>query len=581
MLGYNHTEPNNNHVIIAETIGFCNLFCVQMNNSVNLSPSMLNSMLTEALEEAQRRFDAQRLQYSQYHADPIGFGNKVLGQKYTSDVENLMRSVVENPITVAKSANATGKSHSAAALAVWFYTVFPTAKVFVTSAPPLENLQNILWGEIMTLVNRRRKLFEESKIKTLKIYRKPPGGNSDVEEEDAAQSFIAGVTIPQTGTADERKAKFSGKHAPYLLFIVDEGDAVPDDIYEGIESCMSGGFARLLVLFNPRAQRGPVFEMENTNRARVVQLSAFNHPNVIQGKDVIPGAVTRETVVRRINEWTRPAVEGETPSEEESFDVPPYLIGCSAKSLQGLAYPPLPSGKRVITDNAFSYMVLGRYPKQGVNQLISLESINAARKRYDAWVAEHGEVPPSIAPKLGLDVAEYGPDFNVPIIRYGGYVERVERIWQGVDPIMTADYAVAICRRKNITSAVIDGTGVGSAVAPYMARQQKGLRTVSAKFSAKPAPFIKTHLGEFFQLRDQLWWACREWLRTDPNAMLPPEPMLLEELLLPTYEVRDGRIFVMDKQTMRQKLGRSPNYADALVLTFVPAEKAKVVRLTD
>jgi len=547
-----------------------------------VSSTLVNTILTEAIEEAQRRFDAQRLQYSQYRTDPIGFGNKVLGHKYTSDVEDLMRSVVENPVTVAKSSNGVGKTFSAAAIAVWFYTVFPTSKTFLTSAPPLENLQNLLWGEITTIVNRRRKLFENSRIKTLKIYRKPPGNDmNEMQEEDAAQSFITGVTIPQTGTSEERKSRFSGKHASHILFIVDEGDGVPDEIYEGIDSCMSGGFARLLVLFNPRAQRGPVFNMENANRARVVQLSSFNHPNVITGKDIIPGAVTRETVVRRINDWTRPAVEGETPSDEESFDVPDCLVGCEVKSLQGLMYPPMKSGKRVITDNAFSYMVLGRYPKQGVNQLIALEDINNARKRYDAWVLEHGDKPPSVDPKLGLDVAEYGPDFNVPMIRYGSYVERVERIWQGVDVIMTADNAVAICRRKGITFAIIDGTGVGSAVAPYMTRQQKGLRTVSAKFSAKPLPFIKTHMGEFFQLRDQLWWALREWLRTDPNAMIPPEPMLLEEMLLPTYEVRNGKIYVMDKETMRQKLGRSPNYADALVLTFMPAEKAKVVRLSD
>ena len=63
--------------------------------------------------------------------------------------------------------------------------------------------------------------------------------------------------------------------------------------------------------------------------------------------------------------------------------------------------------------------------------------------------------------------------------------------------------------------------------------------------------------------------------------MLPPEPMLLEELMTPTYRIDDrGKIHMMDKDTMREKLKRSPNYADALILTFVPAERARIVMLS-
>jgi hypothetical protein len=44
--------------------------------------------------------------------------------------------------------------------------------------------------------------------------------------------------------------------------------------------------------------------------------------------------------------------------------------------------------------------------------------------------------------------------------------------------------------------------------------------------------------------------------------------MLLEELQTPTYEVSGGKIRVMKKETMRELLKRSPDRADALVLTF-------------
>ena len=75
-----------------------------------------------------------------------------------------------------------------------------------------------------------------------------------------------------SGTEAQREAKFSGKHAPYLLFILDEGDAIPDEVYRGIESCMSGGHARLLIMFNPRAEVGEAYRMERDGRANVIKL---------------------------------------------------------------------------------------------------------------------------------------------------------------------------------------------------------------------------------------------------------------------------------------------------------------------
>ncbi len=52
--------------------------------------------------------------------------------------------------------------------------------------------------------------------------------------------------------------------------------------------------------------------------------------------------------------------------------------------------------------------------------------------------------------------------------------------------------------------------------------------------------------------------------------MLPPDEMLTEELSIPTYEIKNGKVKVMDKKTMRGLLKRSPDRADALCLTFAP-----------
>lgn len=482
----------------------------------------------------------------------MGFGEKVLGESFTDEVRALMESVRDNPITIAKSANATGKTHGAARVATWFYKSFPGAQVYTAAAPPESNLKRLLWGEINTIFEKHPELFGFDRQASLQVSR-------------GAQEFIAGVTIPMSGSETQREAKFSGKHAPYLLFVIDEADAVPDEVFRGIESCMSGGHARLLCMFNPRHESGEVYRMERDGRANVVHLSAFNHPNVIEGRDAIPGAVTRETTVRRLNEWCRPLAEGERP-DSESFMLPGFLVGATAKSQSGKTYPPLQVGHYRIMQPAFSYMVLGQYPAQAENQLISREWVSRARARWDSYVQEHGEVPPiGTAALMGLDVAEFGIDANAGCFRYGGFVERLIS-WGGVDTVTTGDRAALEYKARETLRCNVDATGVGAGVAPHMQREE--CTAVGVKVASRPT--TKTELGEFYQLRDQLYWSCREWLRTDPGAMLPPDEQLIEELVVPTYEIRNGKIRVMDRDTMRELLKRSPDRASALILTFSP-----------
>jgi hypothetical protein len=319
----------------------------------------------------------------------------------------------------------------------------------------------------------------------------------------------------------------------------------------------------LLIMYNPRAEVGEAYRMERDGKANVVQLSAFNHPNVVLGEDKIPGAVTRETTVRRINEWTRPLVDEETV-DGDCFELPEFLVGATAKSPSGQYYPQLRAGFYKINESAFAYMVLGRYPTRGSTQLISKDWISQARSRWDAYVAQHGEIPPQgVSATLGQDVGEFGTDANVACFRYGGFVERLVA-WNGVDTIQTGDRAIAEYKARDVSRACVDGTGVGGGVGPHM--QRKGCSAFSVKVASKPTE--TTELGEFYILRDQLWWACREWLRTDPGAMLPPDEQLVEELQTPTYEVQNGKVRVMKKATMRELLKRSPDRADALCLTF-------------
>ncbi len=538
--------------------------------SANLSLSKI-----QIRAEAELRFRAQMgdpvahsyvFGYDTFAADPLGFNDLHLNAHFTEDIKKVIESVRDNQVTIAISANAVGKSFAAAHIAVWFYKVFSDSKVFLSSAPPEKNLKQILWGEVGTIIHRSPHIFQDDRI------------NEDMNIQRGSESFISGVVIPATGSPEQREAKFSGKHAPHILFIVDEGDAVPAEVYKGIESCMSGGYARLLIMFNPRADRGYVANMVKNHKGKVIYLSAFDHPNVITGEDKIPGAVTQAKTIERINEMTVALGENEKP-DIECFEVPAYLVGKITVDNVGNLYPPLAPGWRRVRNPEFFYKVLGKYPPQSESQLISRADVDAAQARWLSWVAMYGETPPPASiPLCALDVADIGTDSNVFSQKWGNWIPRL-RVWTGVDPDRAAVKAVDIIKSLGVDHKKVivnvDSTGVGAGVAPRM----RGLEIMEAKrVMVAASPTFKVDTGEFFQLRDQLWWSAMLWLRKDPGAMLPPDEELADELTTPTYWTgeRDRKIRISSRESMVASLGRSPDKASSIVLLFAPTNTAWV-----
>jgi len=517
--------------------------------------------LAKIEEQLDRRRGFERASYAQYIDDPVGFGEQVLGDTYPDEVKQLMESVRDNQITVAQSCTAFGKTHAAARIATWWYAVHDQCQVYTAAAPPESNLKKLLWGEIGSIAVGNPEVFVGSAQSSLHINRSP-------------NVFLTGVTIPASGSDAIRESRFSGKHSRNLLFILDEGDAIPDEVYRGIDGCMSGGNARLLIMFNPRAATGSAYRLIRDSRASVVKLSALCHPNVVTGTDGIPGAVTRETTLRRIHEWCRPLTEGEKP-DEECFELPEFLVGCGCLGTSGVPYAELQAGFYKVIDPAFSYMVLGRYPAQGSTQLISREWITAARARYDAYVKEHGDkIPPDADGVMGVDVSEFGSDANVVCTRYGTLVKPFDT-WKGMDTVTTGDKILSLYEQaERISTVNIDATGVGAGVAPQL--QRNGCAAVSVKVASSAT--LKNERGTFRCLRDQLCWEAREWLRTDPASMLPPDNELEEEMLAIKYYVEGGKLWVTPKgaspgddgtrETLRKLLRRSPDKFDAFTYTF-------------
>lgn len=509
----------------------------------------IKEQLAERLQglEADRRFQA-------YQNRPYEFSRDYFQEDYPPKIVEMMNSVRDYPVTLVRSANSIGKTFAAARIAIWWFKTYMESKVYTIAPGGTNALRRGIWAEIGSLARRHESLFRGNKVNILNIYR----------SED---SFIAGVNYPITGTPEEQEAGFSGKHAPHLLMIADEGDSIPEAIYRAINSCLTGSHGRLLVMFNPRQESGPLARMERDGLANVIELNAFDHPNVVEDKNIYPGAVDRATTVRRVNQWSRPLAPNEQP-DRECFEVPEYLVGEVGYDQAGNALPPLKAGYRKATENEMYYMVLGRYPARSTSQLISHTDIENARDRWDAYVAEFGEVPDD-QPVMGLDIAEFGADSTVATFRYENFVARQES-WYGVDPDLSASMGAEKYQKRNALACYVDANGVGAAVPHRMMRL--GAAAYGVKAHSKPTISCDLNgeiIGEFNSLDDQLWWQVREWLRTE-NAMLPPDEDLIEELVTPNYQIAGGKIKVTPKKDLKEILRRSPDKAESLKLTFSP-----------
>ena len=498
-----------------------------------------------------------------YQERPFDFFADKLGiTTLTDDQRVFVESVLNNKVTIAQSATGVGKTFMLALLTIYFYKCYEKVEIYAAAPPPAENLRTLFWAELGDNISRAPDLFKNDKTTDLKITR-------------AYKQHIKGLTIPTVGSSDKKVSRFSGKHQKVLIFIFDEGDAIPDECYDGVEGCMSGGvLVRFIICFNPKMRQGAAYRMIRDRKANVVTMSAFNHPNVVTGVNLIPGAVTREVTIVRINNWSD--VYHPKPEELEDlpinlpadvYAVPEFLVGTQAKDDSGVLLAPLPAGYRRITDPKFYYMVLGIFAAEGENQLISQKHIDEAVMRWKLYQAGYGsEAPDSIDPVMTLDVAEHGGDDNMAAFFYGDYLHEFEA-WKGVDPDTSAQKAARLFKERQARKALVDAIGVGSGV-PARMEKEGAKPVIGVKVSEKAT--MRTEDGEFNRLRDELYWQMRLWFKSG-KAMIPDDKDLLFQLTLPTYEVRLGKVYVMEKKVMRKLLGgKSPDKMECIVLRFGP-----------
>ena len=100
--------------------------------------------------------------------------------------------------------------------------------------------------------------------------------------------------------------KFQSFHSRAVCVIVSEAQAIADVIYEEIESLMTAEIVLVVILGNPLRTTGRYAKMlRDTTHNIVINLSCLESPNVIEGREVIPGVCSAKWV-ERMRERYRP-----------------------------------------------------------------------------------------------------------------------------------------------------------------------------------------------------------------------------------------------------------------------------------
>ena len=277
-----------------------------------------------------------------YSKNPVKFCHDILGFDPWEKQREVMNAVVKYPLVTVKSGHRIGKSWLAAALALWFYSTFPDARVIGTG-PTSTNVQGVLWRAIRQLHTRSGRC--------LQCTLKDPDGPRPCEHSTIIDSKPADRAGTGLVSNDFREIKgytvrdveaITGTAGQSLFFIMDEASGVPDQIFEGLEGNRAGWteeagvIVRMLLIGNPTRTVGEFYESHEHPRKKLVYhrvtISSRDTPNVIAKRNIIPGLATHywvEQMVAKYGEdsaFVKVRVDGEFPTGEDGKAFPIALI---------------------------------------------------------------------------------------------------------------------------------------------------------------------------------------------------------------------------------------------------------------
>jgi hypothetical protein len=172
--------------------------------------------------------------------------------------------------------------------------------------------------------------------------------------------------------------------------------------------------------------------------------------------------------------------------------------------------------------------------------------------------------------RIGVDVARFGDDRTV-IFKRQGLMSWEPVILRNMRSNDVAARVIAEATDKEFECSTIfvdDSGGWGGGVIDSMI--QAGWSPIPVNFSGKALD------SRYFNKRAEMYFLMTEWIKR--GGFLVRTPELPRELTSATYSFQNGKFRLEDKNQIKQRLGFSPDIADAMALTFalpeMPSDKA-------
>lgn len=279
------------------------------------------------------------------------------------------------------------------------------------------------------------------------------------------------------------------------------------------------------------------------NLWRSLRISAFEHPNVKEGREVIPGGVTKEFIER---------IEKE------------YGKGSSV----------------------YQSRVLGEFPEDADEGVFSRAWLEAAALRHETGELRLASM--DAPPIVSVDPARFGPDKTVVAIRHGQLLNEFVS-WSKQSTMETVGLLrellpkVGIVPRQDVPIlrpaywgggrvwsketrggdgiVIVDVVGVGGGVVDRL--REVGYPVVA--FNGGESPRVSS---KYLNRRAESFWNLRGALEGGKIA-IPRDEELFEELLAIRWKpTSSGLIQIEAKDDLRGRLGRSPDKADSAAMCF-------------
>lgn len=444
--------------------------------------------------------------------DPDGWVGERLREALWSKQVEIMRSVRDHRRTAVHSCHDSGKSYTASrCVAWWLESHLPGEAFAVTTAPTGDQVRAILWREI-------NKAHAKGGLM----------GRCLTTEWKVGNELVAFGRKPADYTAEH----FQGIHAPYVLVVIDEANGVPKSLWDAADTLITNRTGRVLAIGNPDDPGSYFAEVCKPGSGwNVIHIDSADTPN-----------------------FTGEAV----PVEVAAQLIDPLWVEEKKKSW-GEDSP------------IFISKVRGLFPPYATDTVVPWQWVNACRiEREQDALARLADVLDEAEPLVrqgGLDVGA-GGDQSVIWIREG--MRAIEkRTDHTADPQNVVGMTMKAIRDWRLTSVKIDTIGIGWGVAGWVEEECKALDwpvdVLRVNVAERPADNTRFH-----NLRDEIWWDVgRELSRLGLWDLRAVDDDTVAQLVAPKYSIKaNGLIKVEPKADVRERLGRSPDDADALLMCF-------------